>query len=65
MKPNDNYTESDDGYWKNDKSVQRGNADYFARPIPPVRDSANRPLIPDGDERIDTARWIKEINDAQ
>lgn len=65
MDPNPNYQEDDDGYQKNEQSIQKGNADYFARPFPPVRDTAGRPLIPDGDGKIDTARWIKEVNDDQ
>jgi hypothetical protein len=41
--PGSNWIESADGWHKSDSSHQRGNADYFSRPIPPVTDSAGRP----------------------
>ena len=60
---NPNYREDSDGYHKSNKSVQKGNADYFSRPIPPVRDSAGRPLIPNSGGKIDTAKWVREVNE--
>lgn len=38
----------------------KGNADYFARELPPVRDVLNRPLKEDG--TIDNKRLIEEVN---
>lgn len=61
---NPNYIEGKDGYHKIPNSTTKGNADYFAKPIPPVRDSAGRPLAPNSGGKIDTARWISEVNDA-
>jgi hypothetical protein len=59
---NPNYTERDDGYYKNENSSSRGNADYFSRPAPPVRDGATgHPIGTDGE--IDWARVIREANE--
>jgi len=35
-----------------------GNADYFSRPIPPVRDSSNLPVTPSG-PRTGKTDWDK------
>jgi len=35
----------------------------FDNPIPPVRDSMDRPLRPDG--FIDTKKWIEEVNEGK
>jgi hypothetical protein len=61
MKKNSNYEERDDGYHKNDQSATKGNADYFAKPLPPVRDTAGRPLVPNSGGKVDMARWIREV----
>ena len=58
---NSNYVERDDGYHKSDQSTTKGNADYFARPIPPVRDTAGRPLVPGSGGKIDVALWMREV----
>jgi hypothetical protein len=59
---NPNYVERDDGYYKTDQSTTKGNADYFAKPIPPVRDGATgHPIGPDG--KVDWARVIREANE--
>jgi len=58
---NANYDERDDGYHKSDTSTTKGNADYFAKPLPPVRDTAGRPLKPGSGGKIDVARWIQEV----
>jgi hypothetical protein len=62
--PNSNWVEKEDGWHKTSDSETKGNADYFSKPIPPVRDTAGRPLVPNGGGRIDTARWIKEANES-
>lgn len=59
---NSNYVEKDDGYYKSGKSSTKGGQHQLDRPAPPVRDSANRPLIPNSGGRIDVARWIQEVN---
>jgi len=41
---NSNWIEKDDGWHKVDNSQSKGSADYFKRPIPPVTDSAGRPI---------------------
>lgn len=59
---NPNWVERDDGWHKLDNSLVKGNADYFARPIPPVRDAATGyPIGPDG--KIDWAAVIRESNE--
>jgi hypothetical protein len=63
-KTNPNYKEGKDGFWKSDTSVQKGNADYFSRPIPPVRDGATgHPIGSNG--KIDWARVIREANERE
>jgi hypothetical protein len=57
---NQNWIEKEDGWHKVEESKMKGNAHYFSRPIPPVRDTSGRPLK---DGKIDTARWIKEVNE--
>jgi len=56
---NSNYTEAEDGYHKNSDSTTRGNADYFQRPIPPVTDSAGRPIT---NGKTDWGKVIEEAN---
>lgn len=36
--------------------------EYFQRPIPPVRDTLNRPLK---NGEIDTRKWIDEVNEGK
>lgn len=57
---NENWIEKEDGWHKVQESKAKGSASYFSRPIPPVRNTAGAPLK---DGKIDTARWIKEINE--
>ncbi len=47
-----------DGWHKNEKSMEKGNADYFGKPFPMV-EIVNE----DGPVRIDWKRRLKEIND--
>lgn len=57
-----NYEEREDGYYKKSNSQVRGGADYFSRPIPPVRDAeTGHPIGPDG--KTDWARVIREANE--
>lgn len=57
---NDNYEERQDGIYKKDTSVQKGNADFFfSRPIPPVRCGT----IPLKDGRIDMKLLEKELEE--
>ena len=59
---NSNYEEREDGYYKKDNSTTRGNADYFNKPRPPVRDGATgHPIGKDGN--IDWARVIRDANE--
>jgi hypothetical protein len=59
-----NWYEDKDGWHKNSDSQQKGNADYFSRPTPPVRDGATgHPIGKDGD--VDWARVIREANERQ
>jgi hypothetical protein len=61
MPPKSNWIEKDDGWHKVDDSQTNGSADYFSRPIPPVRDGeTGHPLGPDG--RIDWAQVIQDAN---
>lgn len=58
---NSNWYEDKDGWHKKDNSQSKGNADYFKRPIPPVRDAATgHPIGKDG--KIDWKRVIDEAN---
>ena len=59
---NPNYTETAEGYHKKDNSTARGNADYYSKPIPPVRDGATGHPIGKGG-KIDWARVIREANE--
>lgn len=56
---NKNWIEKRGGYHKSKTSTTKGSADYFARPIPPVRDTMNRPLK---DGEVDIAKWVDEVN---
>lgn len=60
MKSNSNWTLKHDGWHKKNNGQVKGNADYFAKPIPPVRDGATGfPLGKDG--RIDWNAAAEEI----
>jgi len=59
MSTKSNWYEDKDGYHKKPDSTTRGNADYFQRPIPPVTDSAGRP-IKNGE--TDWGQVIEEAN---
>lgn len=62
--PNYVYVEHEDGFYKRDDSQQRGSADYFSRPAPPVRDAATgHPIGSDG--QIDWKRVCDEANKRQ
>lgn len=62
MGKNANWVEKDDGWHKQDGSQSKGNADYFSKPIPPVRDgSTGHPIGKDG--QVDWARVIREVNE--
>lgn len=56
-----NYVEKPDGWHKTDQSTAKGNADYFSKIPPPMRDSAGRPMK--NYDEVDTARWIQEVNE--
>jgi hypothetical protein len=59
---NSNWVEGKDGWHKNDTSTSKGSADYFSKPIPPVRDAATgHPIGKDGN--IDWARVVQESNE--
>ena len=61
--PNSNWEQRPDGWHKKPNSTTRGNADYFRKPTPPVRDGATgHPIGKDG--KVDWARVIRESNDA-
>jgi len=58
---NSNYVQTKDGWRKRKKSVTRGNADYFSRPTPPVRDGqTGHPIGKDGN--VDWGRVIRDAN---
>ena len=59
--PNSNYVENKDGFYKKPTSVVKGNADYYTRPAPPVRDSLGHPIK---NGKTDWARVIRENNEA-
>lgn len=56
---NSNYVLKKDGYHKKDTSTQKGSADYFAKPIPPVRDQG-LPLKPNGGGKVDWKQVERE-----
>ena len=58
---NGNYVQKKDGWHKSDQSQTKGNADYFSKTPPPMRDSAGRPMK--NYDEVDTARWIQEVNE--
>jgi len=61
MAENSNWTLKKDGYHKNPTSTTQGNADYFKKPAPPVRDVATgHPIGSNG--KIDWGRVIRESN---
>ena len=58
---NSNWYEDKDGWHKKSDSQTKGNADYFNRPRPPVRDGqTGHPIGKDG--QIDWKRVIDEAN---
>ena len=57
-KSKNGWVEHEDGWWK--EGPGRGNADYFNKPFPPVRDGDGRPLRRDGGG-IDWDKWAEEI----
>lgn len=58
---NSNWYQNEDGWHKKDTSEVKGNASYFERPIPPVRDAATgHPIGSDG--KIDWAAVIRKVN---
>ena len=61
-KPPPNYEEREDGYHKIGPSPTGGNASYFERPAPPVRDAETGHPIGEGG-KIDWARVIREANE--
>lgn len=58
---NANYVEDKEGFHKKGKSVVKGNAGYFSKPIPPMRDKLGRPMK--NYDEIDMAKWIEEVNE--
>ena len=61
-KRNGNWIEKDDGWHRDENSHQKGNASYFERPAPPVRDAeTGHPIGSDG--KTDWARVIREVNE--
>lgn len=57
---NGNWVEDKDGWHKSETSHEKGNAGYFSRPIPPVRDGATGyPIGKDG--KIDWNAALKEV----
>lgn len=56
-----NYVEKEEGYFKRDQSVVKGNASYFSKVPPPMRDRFGRPMK--NYDEVDTARWIEEVNE--
>lgn len=62
MKRIGNWILRKDGWHKVSGSHQQGNAGYFGKPIPPVRDGATgHPIGSNG--KIDWARVIQESNE--
>jgi hypothetical protein len=58
---NGNWVRDREGWHKKTNSTTRGNADYFKRPIPPVRDGATgHPIGKNG--KVDWKRVIREAN---
>ena len=57
---NNGWALTDNGWEKIGEG--KGNADYFKKEIPPVRDTWNRPIK---NGRVDTERWIKEVNEGK
>jgi hypothetical protein len=56
-----NWILKKDGWHKVPKSTTRGNADYFRKPAPPVRDGATgHPIGKNGN--VDWKRVIRESN---
>ena len=43
-KNNSNWVERSDGWHRDPNSHQQGNAGYYDRPIPPVRDESRHPI---------------------
>jgi hypothetical protein len=61
-KPPSNYEERADGYHKIADNPRGGNASYFSRPMPPVRDAETGHPIGKGG-KIDWERVIREANE--
>lgn len=59
-KTNNGWVEREDGWHK--EGAGKGNADYFNREIPPVRDDRGLPLKGDGSGKVDWVKWDKELN---
>jgi hypothetical protein len=58
---NSNWIEKADGWHKADNSQSKGSADYFSRPIPPVRDGqTGHPIGKDGN--VDWKAVIDKAN---
>ena len=57
-----NWIQTDEGWEKSDDVHEKGNADYFERPAPPVLDGeTGHPIGADGN--VDWARVIQESNE--
>ncbi len=61
---NSNFVLKEDGWHKKDNSQTRGNASYFQREPPPVRDAATGHPIGKGGG-IDWKRVIEEVNNKE
>jgi len=59
---NSNWEEKPDGWHKKPGSTTKGNANYFTRPIPPVRDGATGHPIGKGG-KINWKQVIRESNE--
>ena len=57
---NQNWILKKDGYHKKPDSTAKGNADYFSKPLPPVRDGQTGHPIKNGE--VDWKRVIEEAN---
>ena len=57
--PNNNWTETEEGWVKKDQRTTRGTSP-FEKPMPPVRDGNGSPLIRGGNGKIDWDLLAKE-----
>jgi len=56
------WIEKKDGWHKNTKSTEKGNAEYFQQKPPPVRDANGFPLKPNSGGKIDWNKVYEERN---